>query len=262
MNQWSRTRKRIILGIVLFVVFVLIGVPLYLLMYRAPTCFDGERNGDETGVDCGGSCQLLCTAESLPLLSKGDPRVLTVADGVYEVVALVENPNADAEISRARYTLKLYDATSAIPVKIIEGETFVPKAATFAIFEGPFNLETGVVPARATLEWELNSLVWQKSDVQAPELLIKDRIVSRTDSSPRVSAVVENFSLKSVSNIDLIALVYDEEGNIFAASKTFIETLGGGAEALVVFTWPRPFTKNAAQVDIIARVFPDRSFLK
>src|SRR3970282_2599305 len=100
---------------------VLIGVPMFFLFYRAPTCFDARQNGDEAGVDCGGSCQLLCGAESLPLLTKGDPRVLTLATSTYQVVALIGNANATAEIYRARYALKLYSASSSIPVKVIEG---------------------------------------------------------------------------------------------------------------------------------------------
>ena len=89
MNQWSRTRKRIVLVIVLFALSVLIGVPVFFLFYEKPTCFDKERNGDEAGVDCGGSCQLLCAAESLPLLLKGDPRIISVAPELFEVVASI-----------------------------------------------------------------------------------------------------------------------------------------------------------------------------
>ncbi len=262
MNSWSRSRKRIILGIVLFIVVVLIGVPLYFLLYRAPTCFDGAVNGDETGIDCGGSCQLLCTAESLPLISRGDPRVLEVSPSVFEVVALVENPNASAEIRHARYTFKLYDSSSAIPVKVIGGETFVSKGSIFAVFEGPFTLEAGVMPTRAVLEWQKGNIVWEKNISPAPELLIKNQVLSKEDSNPRIDASVENRSPENVSNIDLIALVSDGEGNIFAASKTFIETLPGGAVEPVVFTWPRPFNATTTQIEIIVRIFPDRSFLR
>ena len=98
MNQWSRNRKKIIFAIIVFVLVVLIGAPLFFLFYRAPTCSDKKQNGDETGVDCGGSCQLLCTAESLPLILKGDPRVLAVKDNAFEIVALIENSNTNGEI--------------------------------------------------------------------------------------------------------------------------------------------------------------------
>lgn len=248
MNEWSRRRKRAILSIIIFVLIFLIGIPLFLLVYRAPTCKDLKQNGNETGVDCGGSCQLLCTAESLPLLLKGDPRVLKVRDNTFEVVALVENPNASGEIYRAGYTFKLYDASSVIPLKVLEGETYVPKSTTFAIFEGPFKIEEGITPTRATLEWKEESFVWQKNILQVPEFKVKDSRFSREDTSPRLDTNVENLSLENVSNIDLVAVISDDTGNIFAASKTFIDTLPAGKSVPAVFTWPEPFKKVEREV--------------
>ena len=248
--------------IVLAVLFVLVFVPAFFLFYRAPTCFDGKQNGDEAGTDCGGSCQLLCRAESLPLLLKGDPRILSVASSTYEVVVLVENPNNNAEIERAGYLIKLYDADGLIPVKEITGETYAPKASAFAVFEGPFTLEAGVIPKRATLEWLKETLVWKKDARSVPDLRVKESALSKEDSSPRLDAVIENLSLEKVSNIDLVALVSDEGGNVFAASKTFIDTLEPGEAASAVFTWPQPFAVPSVSSEIIIRVFPDKSFIR
>ncbi len=262
MNQWSRRRKRIILSIVVFILVFLIGAPIFFLLYRSPTCFDGKQNGGETGIDCGGSCQLLCTALSLPLILKGDPQVLRVQDNTFEIVAIIENPNISGEIYRAGYTFKLYDATSAIPLRAVEGEIYVPKGATFAIFEGPLILEEGVVPTRATLEWKEENIVWQTSVASTPALVVKTANLSREDNNPRLDAEVENTSLENVSNIDLVAIIYDETGSIFAASKTFIDKLSAGEKSPVVFTWPEPFAKQALDVEIIIRVLPDRSFIR
>lgn len=250
------------MSLVLFVVTILIGIPAFFLFYQKPTCFDRKLNGDEKEVDCGGSCQLICSAESLPIISKGDPRVLTVAPNVFEVVALLDNPNSGAEISRAHYTLKIFDSVSTIALKTIEGETFVPKGATFAIFAGPFTLEAGLVPTRAILEWDKGSLIWHKNTKVLLEIIVRDKLLSNEDSSPRFEAMVGNGTLESISNIDFVALISDEEGNIFAASKTFIDTLAPNENAPIIFTWPRPFSKKAAQLDIITRILPDRSFIK
>lgn len=262
MNSWSRTRKRIILGLVILAVMVLVGVPFFFLIYQAPTCSDGAKNGDETGVDCGGSCQRLCNAESLPLILKGDPRVLTIASSTYEVVALIENPNQSAEIYKAEYSLKLYGVESAIPVKVIEGVTFIPRGANFALFEGPFTLEAGLVPARATLEWQKSSLVWRKSVSPEPTLKVKDETLAKEEDAPRLEAVVENQSLESISNIDLIALITDAEGNIFAASKTYIDQLEPNQAMPILFSWPRPFKEKAMGIEIIKRILPDSTFIR
>lgn len=262
MNDWSRTRKRIILIIVFSFLAILVGGPFFLLVYEKPICSDGKRNGDETGVDCGGSCQRLCTPEALPLILKGDPRILTIAPNTFEIVGLVENPNPDAEIYRAEYTVKLYDSMSAIPVKTIDGFTFIPKGRTIALFEGPFTLPVEISPTRATLEWKEASLDFRKTNATEPELEIVELSLTNASSSPRLNAKVENLSLGSVSNIDFVALVSDAGGNIFASSKTYIDTLESGETADIFFTWPRPFSKQAANTQIILRVLPDRSFIR
>lgn len=262
MNDWSRTRKRIILGLVLGTVIILVGVPFFLLFYQKPTCADNKMNGDETGIDCGGSCQRLCTPEALPLILKGDPRILTIAPNAFEVVALVENPNAGAEIYRAEYTVKIYGSGSAIPVKTINGFAFVPKGRTVALFEGPFTLPVEISPARATLEWRTESLDFKKTAAVEPEIEVFEVSAVNTSTNPRITAKVENLSLGTVRNIDFVALVSDTEGNIFAASKTYVDALEPGEETEIFFAWPRPFPRPVGNTQIIKRVLPDASFIR
>jgi len=240
MNQWSIQRKRVIFSIVLLTLVVLIGMPVFFLFYRTPTCFDGKQNGDEAGIDCGGSCQLLCTAQSLPLILKGDPRVLELGSGIYEVVAIVENPNVTAEILRARYTLKLFEESSSTAVRSIESEVFVPNNGDFLVFEGPLDMGEER-PVRATLEWHRDTFVWQKTTQVVKDIMTRNVALTREDSKPRIDAILVNNSLDKVSNVELIALVSGEDGNLIAASKTFVEDLAGGSSAPVVFNWPEPF---------------------
>jgi hypothetical protein len=47
----------------------------------APTCTDGIQNGDETGIDCGGSCPNVCLAQiNLPVTFEGTGVDYTVTD--------------------------------------------------------------------------------------------------------------------------------------------------------------------------------------
>ena len=240
MNQWSVQRKRIIFFIVVSTLAILIGVPVFFLFYRAPTCFDGKQNGDETGIDCGGSCQLLCTAQSLPLILKGDPRVLELGQGIYEVVAIVENPNVAAEILHARYTLKLFEESSSVPMRSIESEAFVPNKGDFIVFEGPLDMGERR-PVRATLEWQTDTFVWQKNTQVTEDLEARNVALTKKDSQPRIDAILVNNSLNQVSYIELMALVSGGDGNLIAASKTFVEDLVGGSSAPIVFNWSEPF---------------------
>ena len=248
MNSWAKNRKRMIFGLVFLFLILVIGLPLFLLIYQKPTCSDGKQNGDETGVDCGGSCSRLCAVESLPLVVKGDPRILKVATSTYEVVALINNLNSNAEVSRARYKFKLFDGQSLAPVKTIEGSEFIAPGETL-IFEGPFESETPLV--RATFEWEDSSIVFKKSvsrgKVEVRNLIFKDS---------RVEASVKNLSLENVSKIDLSAVIFDQNGNIFAASKTFINKLKPGEETRAIFTWPAPLNGQPAEIRVISRMLP------
>ena len=259
MNAWARNRKRIILAIVIFAVLILVGVPAAFLFRKAPSCFDGVKNGDEAGVDCGGSCQKLCEAASLPLVIHGDPRILKVSSSTYEVVAVVENPNQSAIVSHAGFTLTLYGGDSLVPVKTITNTAYVPAAGTFAIFEGPFVAQG--IPTRATLTWQ-EPLAWEKVTILPPQLSVQQSPFDRLATSPRLIVQVVNPALRDVSNVDLTALVYDADGTVFAASKTFVNTIPASSMAQAIFTWPVPFTKTPVKVDVLTRILPDQTYLR
>ena len=261
MNSWSLRRKRIIFLITLLCLVVLVGVPLFFFLHKAPTCSDTIMNGDESGVDCGGSCQLLCRAGTLPLLSRGDPRLIEVATSTFETVIVVQNPNISASVSRAGFIFKIFSATSSLPIKTIEGETFIPRGSTVALFEGPYVIE-GVRPVRSTFEWKQDTLIWKRDQSAAPDLSIRSGILTNAGTEPRLDGSVKNNSLENISNVELVALITDLNANIIGASKTFVESLPPGVENNLIFTWPRPFVGTTTSVEIIPRVLPDISYIR
>ena len=91
---------------------------------------------------------------------------------------------------------------------------------------------------------------------------VKDETLAKEEDAPRLEAVVENQSLESISNIDLIALITDAEGNIFAASKTYIDQLEPNQAMPILFSWPRPFKEKAMGIEIIKRILPDSTFIR
>ncbi len=258
MNRWARSRRRIILAVIFLTAVVFIALPLYRFFYRTPTCFDGKNNGDETGVDCGGSCQRLCSPESLPLVQRGDPRVLTIATSTFEVVAVVENPNF-ASIKRAKYVIEIY-GNGVIPIKTIEGEIYIPSGLKFAVFEGPFVLEPDVIPTRAAIKWQESEFIFEKNVERSQQLVARGTFFSRLDP-PRLEAKIENTSREWISNVDVTALLYDKNGNIFAAAKTFIDRIGPQGKAGALFSWPNSFIIEPASIEILIKIIPDRSLL-
>lgn len=241
MNSWSAERKTIYLGLAFLVIVIFIAVPAFLIFYKTPTCFDGKKNGNETGIDCGGSCQILCSFEGL------DPIVLwsrafrvagiPSGGGVYSAVAYIQNPNINSD-ALAAYVFKLYDASNVL-IGTRENATIIPKNKVLAIFEPNIDAQSKI-PARVTFEFT-QKLVWRKNLQISPELVVTQKILSGETNSPRIDATVENKSTESVERIEVVAIVYDDNGNAVAASRTFVDKLDKDQSARVAFTWPLPF---------------------
>ena len=244
--QWATKRKFQYLSIIVAVIVIFFVIPFYAFIYKAPTCFDGLKNGEETGLDCGGACRLLCSSQITEPISRWDPRVFKVATGVYSVVAYFENQNVTAEVLSAPYKFSLYDKDNVL-ITTRESTTYIPRGQNIAIFEG--NIQSGErVPTRATFEFGKN-LVWLKKTTPKPDLAISSKALSNENVSPRVDALVKNNSLYRVSNIELVVMILDGSGNAIGASRTFIENLEKDQSESVVFTWPQPFATKSISCD-------------
>jgi Mg-chelatase subunit ChlD len=249
--NWATKRKLQYFGIIVAVIIVFFVIPFYIFIYKAPTCFDGMKNGDELGIDCGGACRLLCSAEIAKPISKWDPRIFKVSQDTYSVIAYLENPNPTAEALHAPYSFKLYDKDGVL-ITERKGETFIPKGQIFAVYEGNFSVGERV-PTRATFSFT-GDLVWTKNLASVPKLSVTNKALSHEDVSPRVDARITNESLDPVTNIELVAIIFDGAGNAIGASRTLAEILNSGESRQLVFTWPQPFeTKSevcSAPVDV------------
>lgn len=51
---WALKRQIFYIGILLLVIFIFGFLLISSSLNRTPSCTDGRKNGDETGVDCGG----------------------------------------------------------------------------------------------------------------------------------------------------------------------------------------------------------------
>jgi len=206
--------------------------------YKAPTCFDNFKNGDETGIDCGGSCSLVCSAEALAPVIRSDPRIFEVYPGVYSLLTFVENHNIDSTALNVPYKFKVYDVNGKL---LAERSSLVTltRNKTSAIFEGPV-VASSSRPAKVTFELSKN-IIWTKDKSPAPELTVTHSPLLDADKSPLIEAKVTNKSTKDLQNIEIVAVILDGRDNAIAASRSFVERLKSSASEDVFFTWPRPF---------------------
>jgi len=228
------------------VLFLIISVWLYMAyFYKAPTCFDNRKNGDESGVDCGGACVRICSfAVNEPVVKWS--RSFKVVNGLYNAVAYVENPNREAASAVVNYTFTLYDEAGLITAR--RGTTILPPDGLYPIFEG--RIETGRrVPTRTFVEIDPIE-VWQPANIGREQFSVLSRDLENSDSSPRLTALVRNNGLEEVKEVELVATIFDVRGTALASSRTFVDNFSARSDKQVSFTWPEPIATTMRSCEI------------
>lgn len=250
MVSWSQRRQFFYIIATIAVFLFALALPAFFVAYKAPSCADGKQNQGEFGVDCGGPCNILCRANALDLIIHWQ-RSFKVKNGVYSAVAYVENPNFDSGIRNISYRFKLYDKDNLL-IYQREGSTFIPPRKILGIFES--NMLTGArVPARTFFEFS-SVPVWEKTAVSELPLVVISKPPIDQDSSPRLTASLENQGLNPVYNVEVVAIVYDESSNAIAASRTIVDSIGKNVLVPLTFTWPEPFAVTAVRAELLYRV--------
>lgn len=239
MNDWASRRKNVYIGGVVLVLSTITFLIFWNYWYKAPTCNDGQKNGDETGLDCGGSCVLICRADTIRPVILWDPRLFEVLPGTWSALVYVDNLNINVDASYLPYSFKIYGEGSEILFER-NSSTILPKNKTVGIFEGSINIKSGKKPKRAIFEIG-KDIVWTKNDKPEPDLIVTHTPLLRQDSTPRVEANVKNNSADEINNIELVISIFDGKDNAIAASRTFVKNLKKNENANIFFTWPKPF---------------------
>ena len=244
--SWASKRKILYTGAAVIFLALVIGVPSYLTVYKAPTCSDGRQNQGELGLDCGGPCKNLCQEKALSPIILWQ-RVFKVTSGSYNAIAYVENPNVSAGASGVSYIFRLYDKNNVL-ISERTGKADLLPNKTFPIFES--SVPTGQkLPTRVTFEFT-KAPFWATKDSLLPEIAITGVILSREETTPHLEAMIENRSVKTVANLPVVAIMYDTDGNAIAASRTVVDFLTKKTLLPLVFTWPEPFGKLISKKEI------------
>jgi hypothetical protein len=248
MLSWSAKRKLLIIFVLIIVISIPLSLFIYKKMQKQPSCSDGIQNQDERGIDCGGICRIACVYNV-----KAEPdiqwsRAYYVAEGAYNLVAYIQNPNVDYISQPAKYIFKVYDNKNVL-IATREGVVGIPTSKVFPIFE-PTLITGELVPKMVTFEF-VGPVTWLEYFGNKPELEVVEQRLSRLDTSPKLDAKIVNKTLNTYKNVEVVVIIYDEEGNGVLASRTFIDKIGDKEQVSVVFTWPEPINFKPSKIEII-----------
>lgn len=247
---WS-SKRQISYILVLIVFFSVLGLMIaYPYLNAVPTCFDNKQNGNETGIDCGGSCSIACISQVDPISILWS-RTFKVVEGRYNAVAYLENHNANVAVYKIKYKFRFADKDN-IYIGKREGEAFIPSSAKFAIFEPAIDVGNSI-PVYTTFEFT-EKPIWVQIPVEKInqlKILISDINLQNTTTSPILSATIKNNSLFIIPDVNVIVILYDKMGNAISSSKTYIDKLLGEESKDINFTWPEPFSGEVITKEII-----------
>jgi hypothetical protein len=241
--QWA-LRRQFLFALGVLVLFGALGTFVYFsYIYKAPTCFDGVQNQGEEGIDCDGSCALLCKA---PNVSVVWARPVQAASGVYHAVALIRNPDTTSAGSFT-YEISLFDAENILVAR---------RPGTFAIAPGEVaplfeaNIVTGErIPSRVFVDIAPGQFVRTERASQLVRILNWDL----DEATSRLTATVQNNSNAPVSGATVTALLFNTDDILVNASQTLSGPLEPNERKTITFTWQEPFSETISRVDIVPR---------
>lgn len=240
--SWRFSRQLlIVLAVVLFL--GTIGGLVYWYKKPGPNCFDNKKNGSELAVDCGGGCARVCSAEVKPLVNLWN-QVFEIIPNTYSVVGMFTNSNTNLGSPSARYIVDYRDS-SGRTIATTTGVTFINPGQPVPIFTSNFYSQNAKA---AQVFVSFTDIYWQRVDWAVPRVSLR-RTNLELLPTPRVTIEVTNNESFDLENVKVVVVVSDADNNAFTSSATVIDKIKANDKAEAYFTWPLPFTTEAAFFD-------------
>lgn len=215
--NWRLKRQLIAIGIFgLFATVIVFGLYFW---------FGAATRSDE-GV------KPVYVSESLRLLWS---RYFFVRPGVYDVAALLENPNDHAKAAVVPYMFRLFDENDIL-IAAKEGVGFVNPGERFVMVE-PLVATAVRVPKRVS--FEIRDIAWEAGEKIVLPVIVKQKRFETSSIDTTVRVTLANTDVRSGAALEIVSVLADEENNATAVARAAIDPVLAGEEREVVFTWPR-----------------------
>ena len=246
---WAGRRQTFILGGLALIIIAILLPILKRIVAPVATCSDNRQNQGEKGVYCPGPCKKVCAFEPAPVKVLW-VRAFKIADGVYNAVAYITNPNAEFAIKKGVYHLKLFDERNIL-IAERKGEIDIPSKVTMPVFESSIVTEKAIV---SQAFFDLNDdLNWQRGGETKKRISVGAPVFD-SGSNPKIRATVQNNTLETLRKIPFVVIVFDSKGNALASSETIVDLLGKNEKVEIVFTWQAPFERAVGPIEIYPQI--------
>ncbi|MDP2665787.1 MAG: hypothetical protein Q8P23_04135 [bacterium] len=246
---WAARRRFFILLIIGAVIIAFLAIVLIATVSKAPSCSDGIQNQNEAGIDCGGPCAYLCTAQNQP------PTVLYTqaleyGEGRTDVIASIENKNTTAAAKNVPYRITLYGKGQAL-VQEMTGTVDLPPGVSVPVYVSQiFSGKQAVIGA--FLNVATSSVQWfSMTPNQRSMPLVSNTSQGGTLNDPRIQAILTNPTVNSFNTVRTIVIVHNKNGDVIAASQTVVPSIPAQGWAVATFTWNKAFSETPAAIEVV-----------
>jgi hypothetical protein len=260
-NRFMRLIKQLFFGSA-FLVFVFGGIfAIWRYNTDRPTCFDGLKNGDEEGIDCGLlACGAVCPPPVIDLEVQ-DAKIVKTNQGEYDIVVRVYNPNSTYGSPKINYSLIFRDLS--------ERELF-RESRSFYILPGQTKfLVTAAIKSVdeiKKIEVQIKEVNWRGYNpvgtVRFPLISQQRRII---DGQSQLFGVIRNDSEFDFDQVEVRAIARGQDGEIVSAGVAPILTFRSKTDRHFILIWPYEipnFQEALIDVEIDTDLFTNSNFLK
>ncbi|MEK7574193.1 MAG: hypothetical protein AAB514_01530, partial [Patescibacteria group bacterium] len=228
---------------IIFIIFWLIYV---FFLKPIPTCFDKIKNQGETGTDCGGPCSP-CEIAQLKPLTIDWAIALPARENEIFVLAEIANPNLNFGAQTFSYQFNIIGPFGAL-LKTVKGQSFIYAGEKKYLLEPPLSINLQDV-SRVELSIEKESMFWQsEKELAKPKLSARAVKTEIVDESVTVKGLIKNENPLLISQIKIIAILYNRQGQISNASFATMTGLKGFEERFFSIELPKDDRVN--QLDL------------
>ncbi len=255
----KRSVKQII---IVLTVLLLIGSSVFLinrLLKTDPTCFDGIKNGEEEGVDCGTACEKACKTET-PKADKIVTKSFEIIRGgnnKCDLVAVINNPNNSLAGQKIPYSFSWGDKT------IKKDEFYIYPGEERYLAEYNLVCQDDFVPELKigdAKEWSFFR------SFTKPDLQISDFKLNYLDSPYEFAEVrgrIINRSPFDLKTVEIFSIVKDVNQAIIAINQTTVNSILAGQTRDFRIFWTHSFEKGGVpSFYVTSNLFDSQNFIK
>jgi hypothetical protein len=241
-SKWSHNRRIVSITLIILVLASYIGFKIWQNLQVESTCIDGVKNGQEKGVDCDGTCELLCKNSFKPLKIIYSNYFKNL-NGTYDILTLIENDNSRSAPKSITLKYENYDDFGA------RGEDFYSMSSAshgnvIPIISRGYKSTTSI----SRISTEISDYAMYKNEIKY-NLRLKDFEFE----SGSISKLRVNYdSLNNIGErITLLVLLKDNLGNIVNFQTQNIENLVTGGNYTSYYTWNEEIKVNIATITLL-----------